>query len=105
MPRLIRVFVGCTSHFVGFCHALAQLNRHHFNDITEATALTTCSRHKTKTHAMSHFKLVLDEMEASFEKLLNAKKDKNSEKKSLIKEIFSNQKQKKMSAYELALKK
>ena len=25
---------------------------------------------------MSHFKLVLDEMEASFEKLLNAKKDK-----------------------------
>ena len=44
--------------------------------ITEATAPTTCSRHKTKTHAMSHFKLVLDEMEASFEKLLNAKKDK-----------------------------
>ena len=32
MPSLIRVFAGCTSHFGGFCNALAQLNRHPFND-------------------------------------------------------------------------
>ena len=52
IPRLIRVFAGCISHFVVFCHALAQLNRHPFNDrqITEATAPTTCSRHARPKH-------------------------------------------------------
>ena len=28
MPRLIWVFAGCTCHFVGFCHALAQIIGH-----------------------------------------------------------------------------
>ena len=49
--------------------------------ITEATAPSTCSRHKTKTHAMSRFKFVSAEMEASFEKLLNAKKKMNKIKR------------------------